>query len=94
MKATFELLQLCLIMGYTLTTLDREKLASKIICTWWATVLCVDLFVWRGNRPPYVKEFLNCFDVGLGMVIIYAKFRHPVKHVFKLVLAFLVNVFR
>ena len=93
MKSTVELVQLCLILGYTLTTWGREKLVSKIICTWWVSVLCVDLFLWRGNRPPYVKEFLNCFDVGIGLVLIYAKFKNPCKQYAKHIIAFVCGLF-
>jgi hypothetical protein len=93
MKSIVELVQLFLILGYTLTTWGRERWASKIVCAWWSGVLMIDLFIWRGNRPIYVKEFLNCFDVGIGLVFIYAKFKNPCKHYVKHLIAFVCGLF-
>jgi hypothetical protein len=76
-----ELIQLVLIAGYVLTTVRKEKWWSTLGCAWWCWVLFVDVFIWRGNRPPYAKEFLNCFDTGIGLVILYAKFKNPLRHV-------------
>lgn len=91
-KTGFELIQLILIFGYVLTTYKKERWWSTAGCVWWGWVLFVDIFIWEGNRPPYAKEFLNCFDVGIGLVIIYAKFKNPLRHLVKSIVVAVCNM--
>lgn len=88
-KQIAELVELCLLALYLLTTWTKETDFSKSILAWWCSVLYVDIFFWHClNRPPYIKEFMNLFDVGLGLVLIYAKYRNVCKKYLKVVLAF------
>lgn len=92
MHAEVELIQLALIAGYTLTTWRKEKWWSTLGCVWWCWVLFVDIFIWQGNRPPSAKEFLNCFDVGIGLVILYAKYHHLITQWAKVVVMAISNM--
>jgi hypothetical protein len=88
-----ELAQLIMILGYTITTWPQETPGSKLVCVWWASVLSVDLFIWRGNRPIGIRDLLNCFDVSIGFLLIYAKFRNILRRYYTSLVAFLVDVF-
>jgi hypothetical protein len=93
-KTVVELCQLAILSAYLLTAWSRETQASKAILAWWIGVLAIDIFIWRGHRPPYAKEFLNCFDVGIGLVLMYAKLKNLVKKYVQLLLAVVLCLFR
>lgn len=93
-KTGIEIIQLAILSGYLITAWRRETQMSKAILAWWIGVLAIDVFIWRGNRPAYVKEFLNCFDVGIGLVLIYAKCKNLVKKYVQLFLALVLCLFR
>lgn len=93
-KTAIELIQLAILSGYLLTAWSRETQVSKVILAWWIGVLAIDIFIWRGNRPPYAREFFNCFDVGIGLVLIYVKFKNLVKKYVQQLLAILLCLFR
>ena len=94
-KQLVELLQFAILTSYLLSSWRQETRLSQGIMLWWCSVLAVDVFVWQClNRPPYVKAFMNVFDVGLGLVFIYAKYRQPMERMLTKLAALGLSVFR
>jgi hypothetical protein len=94
-KQIVEMLQFAILINYLIGSWPEETLLSKSIVGWWCGVLVVDVLVWQClHRPPYVKEFMNVFDVGLGLVFIYAKYHKPIDRMLAKLAAVVVSVLR
>lgn len=88
-----EFLQLTLLVVYLLKAWDQETLTTKTAFLWWTAVLLVDIFVWQCTRPGWMQWGVNSLDMLLGWMIIYEKYRNPIKRLVQAILTLLGGLF-
>lgn len=82
-KFWFEFAQLVFLIGYVLIRGDNESIFSKIVISFWISILIVDLYVWHGGRPEWIRWFFNGLDIFTGTLICYEKTRYSLRSVWK-----------
>lgn len=82
-----ECLQLACLLIYLVKAWGQESHLTRTAFLWWIAVLLVDIFVWHCDRPAWMQLGINSFDMLLGWLIIYEKYRLPCKRMLLALLA-------